>query len=332
MNTINNWAKGFAFIFLSSLLVVTASERVYWYLGGVGFEQNIVIALFYMIPTLALLWVVGSGGSTQLHQMILAGAVFGFVVEGVLTTVVYEDGPLPIMAALFVGWHGLLSVVAFWFLARKWLLERRRGRLAIGAALVGLYWGIWSIAYLAPDALSDFEEDFAVMEPSEFALYALVVGAVFAAAHWLIGYVWPQQWRPGVWGRRGIVALLVAYAALAVLPTVPWAPIKFAILVGGSLWLLRRSREREPGQPSAIASLQGQVALLDTTVLLIGPLVAAAAYASVWSLEPSAETAESIFTLFSMSQMIAGLIAFVWAARRSLQRSRVADEHAPVGA
>ncbi len=319
----------FAFVFLSSLLVVTASERVYWYLGGLGFEANIVIALFYMIPTLVMLWVVGSGPSQRLHQVILGGAVFGFVVEGVLTTVIYEDGPLPVLAALFVGWHGLLSVVAFWYLARKWLLERRRSALATGSALIGAYWGIWSIVYRLPESTEDFEESFAVMEPGEFAVYALGVGAIFAIGHWLIGYVWPDDFRLSKWGRRGTVALVAGYGSLAVLVFVPWAPAKLAVLIGTALWLLRRSRTTTSGEPSAVAALQGRVALRDVLILMIAPLVAGAAYAGVWAMDLTDDSVEGLMALLVATQVVAGLVAFGWAARRSLrgsQPSEVFDE------
>lgn len=315
---LGKWAKGFAFVFLSALLMVTASERVYWYVGGVSFESILGIAVFYMIPALAGLWTIGSGPSNRLHQLILAGAVFGFVVEGVLTTVVYEDGVLPIMAALFVGWHGLLSVAAFWYLARRWLLERRRRPLTIGSVALGLLWGVWSIVYTLPKASEDFEAGFTVMQPGEFAVYALVVGLVFAAAHYLIGYVWPERFRPGKWGRRGIVLLLLAYAAMAVLPAVPWAPLKFAVLVGGSLLLLRRSRAAAPEEPSAIAALQGNVALRDVVLLLLMPVAAAITYWMVWSLGLSAAAVEAIFATVSALTVVAGLVAYGWAWRRSL--------------
>ncbi|MDJ0924431.1 MAG: hypothetical protein QNJ77_07710 [Acidimicrobiia bacterium] len=320
MSLSKRWISGFAFVFLSALLVVTASERVYWYVGGVSLDSILGIAIFYMIPTLAGLWALGSGPSIRLHQVVLAGAIFGFVVEGVLTAVVYEDGVLPIMAALFVGWHGLLSVVAFWYLTRRWLLARRRRSLVIGSAAVGLLWGIWSIVYTLPEASEGFEAGFTTMDPGGFAIYALVVGLAFAAAHYLIGYVWPKQFQPGKWGSRGIVMLLAAYAATAVLPAVPWAPIKFAILVGGSLWLLRRSREAGPEEPSAIAALQGHVRLRDVVLLLVMPVVSATAYSVVWSMELSTAAVEAIFTTVSLLTVLAGLSAFGWAARCSLRR------------
>jgi hypothetical protein len=320
--TLKHWSRGFAFVFLPALLMVTASERVYWYVGGVSPESILGIAVFYMIPALAGLWALGSGPSNRLHQVILAGAIFGFVVEGVLTTVVYEDGVLPIMAALFVGWHGLLSVVAFWYLARRWLLERRRRPLMIGSAVVGLLWGVWSIVYTLPEASEDFDEGFTIMEPGEFAVYALVVGLTFAAGHYLIGHVWPERFRPGRWGSRAIVLLLLAYASFAVLPVVPWAPIKFAVLVGGSVWLLRRSRQATADESTAIAALQGHVALRDVLPLLIMPVVAGATYAIVWSMELREGMVQDIFETVSALTVIAGLAAYGWAWRRSVRSAR----------
>ncbi len=229
------------------------------------------------------------------------------------------------LAALFVGWHGLLSVVAFWYLARKWLLERRRAALSTGAALVGAYWGIWSIIYRLPEATEDFEEAFSVMEPGEFTVYALVVGVIFAAAHWLIGYVWPADFRLSKWGRRGTIALVAGYGAVAVLVAVPWAPIKFGVLVGTALWLLRRSRKASDGEPSVIAALQGRAALSDVAILMVAPVVAAVAYAGVWALDLSDKSIEGLMAFFATTQVLAGLVAFGWAARRSVSSVQPRD-------
>lgn len=323
-------AAGLVFVLLSALIMTTASERVYWYLGGATVDAFLAMAVFYAIPTLALLWAVGSGPSSRLHQLVLGGAIFGFVVEGVITPVIYEDGPLPLLAALFVGWHGLVSVVSFWYFARKWLLERRRRALAIGSAVLGFYWGVWSIVYVLPEAFDEFDEVYPVMDPTDFAGYALIVGVVFASAHFVIGFVWPDEFRPGKWGRRGIVALLFGYASLAVLPVVPWAPAKFALLVGGALWLLRKSREANADGPSVIAVLAGRVRLGDVAVFMIAPVVAALAYWVVWSIELSDGAVQGVFATFSGLQVLAGLVAFAWAARRSITSARAGAEESGV--
>ena len=104
-------ARLFGFLYLSALLMVMASERVYWYWGGVTVESVLILAAFYSLPAAAGLWALSLTRSTKLHQVVLAGAIFGFVVEGVITTVVYADGALPVFAAMFVGWHGMVAFV-----------------------------------------------------------------------------------------------------------------------------------------------------------------------------------------------------------------------------
>ena len=312
-----------AFVYLSAMTMVIASERVYWYVGGMSVESILGIGVFYMIPALAVLWTLGSGPSQRLHQIVLGGAVFAFVVEGVLTFVIYEDGPLPIMAALFIGWHGLLSVVGFWYLARRWLIERRRLLLAGSAAATGLYWGVWSIIYRLPEASGEFEESFSVMEPGEFAIYALVVGAALVGAHWLLGWVWPEEYVPTRSGRIGITLIVAAYFAVAVLPAVIWAPVKLAVLLGGALWLLERSRRVTPDEPSVISSLQGRVAFRDAALLTALPVAAIAGYSLVWSMDPDQGTTEALFLTMVATQVVAGLAGFVWAAHRALTQQPV---------
>jgi len=322
LDRIKSRATTAAFVYLSALTMATASERVYWYLGGLTVESVLGIAVFYMIPTLAVLWALGGGPSQRMHQVILGGAIFAFAVEGILTTVIYQDGPLPVMPALFVGWHGLLSVVGFWYLTRRWLLERKRAMLTGIAALVGLYWGVWTMTFTLPGAFDDLEGISHVMAPGEFTLYALGIGAAFAIAHWLLGYVWPKQFQPGRKGGAAIVVLLGAYFAVAVLLFVPWAPLKLAVLIGGTLWLLRRSRGATAGEPSIIESLQGRVALRDTALLMAMPVAASAAYAGVWSLGLEESAVSALNVTLVVVQVLAGFVAFGWAARRGLRHDR----------
>ena len=112
-----NLARVATFVYLTSTIVVMASERVFWYWAGFTVDSVFALGAFYLIPTASALWVLARAHATRWYHVILAGAVFGFVVEGVLTPMLYIDGPLPIMAAMFVGWHGVLAFFGFWYLA-----------------------------------------------------------------------------------------------------------------------------------------------------------------------------------------------------------------------
>jgi len=315
-------ARYAAFVFLSSLVMVMASERVYWYLDGISVDSTLTITVFYVIPTTVALWVLGRSPSGSVWWVVPAGAVYAFVVEGVLTPVLYEDGALPVLASLFVGWHGLLGVVCFWYLARRLLLQRRIATLSLGAAVIGVYWGVWSITWLIPGASADFEDPFTTMGPSQFLVYALVVGAILATGHWLLGWVWPASFVPGRVGTVVIVVVTSVYAGIAVLPAVWWAPVKFAALVGVALWVLRRSRRRAPHAASIVTSLQGRVRATDTLAIMVMPVVASAVYAALWEIAPSDAALEALYEAMNLTQVAAGAAALAWAARRTFGTGR----------
>ncbi len=314
------WVSLAMFAYLTSTIVVMASERVYWYWGGVTAGNIFEIALFYLIPTLAGLWAMALIPATRIHQVVLAGAVFAFVVEGVLTPIIYADGPFPVLAALFVGWHGMLAFAGFWYLTRKLLVEGRRRTLVTAAAVVGGLWGFWAIVASLADPPAEIAGA-AVMSPPEFAAYAFVVGAVLAVAHWGIGFVWPDEgWRPGRIATAILVLGSLAYMAVAVLPAVPWAPLKLAALLGATAWLARRSRAGIPaGEPSVIARLAGEVRLRDTVVLLAMPATASVVYLLAWSADLPDVVLSVGYWVFVAAQVIGGGWAFTWAARRSVR-------------
>lgn len=312
-----------AFAYLTSLIVVMASERVYWYWAGLTFESTATLALFYLIPTMAMLIAVAATPARKPHQVVLAGAVFAFVVEGVMTPVLYSDGPLPVMAALFVGWHGLISVVGFWYLARRLLLAGRLGAVVAGGAVVGALWGLWaSVAALDPPAEAGTA---AVLTPGEFTLYAVGVGAVLMVSHWLIGFVWPEKWEPAPRTVGVTVVVGVAYLGVAVLPTVPWAPLKLAMMLGGTTWLLRRSRSTvDAHHPTVLQALAGRIPLWRTSVMLALPVSAAITYAALWQIQIGAASMAAIYWTMVAAQVLAGAAAFVWAARGGLAPRRPA--------
>jgi hypothetical protein len=75
-----------------SALATTFSEAFYWYSGGTDYPARVA---FYLISTTALLWALSRFHLVGWPTIIFAGAVYGFVTEGVLTTIVYGTFPFP---------------------------------------------------------------------------------------------------------------------------------------------------------------------------------------------------------------------------------------------
>lgn len=319
-------AATLSFVFVSALLAMIASERVYWYWGFTDVSTadvvrgTLEITLFYSVPMAAALWAMAKTPARRLHQLVLAATVFAFVVEGVLTAVIYEGGPMnPTLPAMFIGWHGLLAMIGSWYLTRRWLLERRRLALGIAGTVVGVLWGLWSTNSWLPENLLDLEPGTSrsIADPTAFALYAAWVGALFIIGHWVLGRVWRPRFDPG---RLGAASLAVALIGLHVfiMIAVWWAPIMLAAMIGFVAWALIRSRRGADG-PTIFEQLDGAVRWRDAVILAMMPIAAAATYALAWTADLSHGTVELAFLAMVYLQVAAGAGFFLWAAFRSFR-------------
>ena len=191
-----------------------------------------------------MLWVLDRFAAQGWRTAILAGAVFAFLVEGIITPVLYEDGPLPVLAAYFAGWHGIGSVALLWYGFRRFLLAGQTGRLALAAALCGLVFGIWSLVWWLPESAAEVAgTGFAAGRWSvgRFALYAMVFSVALGAAHLLLNLVWRPRFAPSRLG-IAVVAAGLGFFAIPTVIAVPWAPLKVGVLMLLVLVGLRRAR------------------------------------------------------------------------------------------
>ncbi len=321
-----------AFVYLSAFIVVLASEKVYWYWSAFTAGSTLELAGFYVLPTMAGLWALALAPAYRAHQVIFAGAIFAFVVEGVLTPVIYIDGPLPVMAAMFTGWHGLIAFVGFWYLVRRWLLARQLRHLVSGSLLFGVTWGLWALSSavaspLEAEEVAELGFEPALLTPGGFLIYAGLVGTSLLLAHWLIGFVWPAQWTPGKNSTRVLFVASGLYMGVAVLPAVLWAPLKLAVLIGGA-WKLLRMKGGAAGvsEPTILAELRGRVRFTDAAALLLMPLAAALVYGVLWPLRVNRNLLDSVYWSLVAAQILAGVVAVTWAWRRAIQERQVAME------
>ena len=307
-----------AFVYLTSIIVVMGSERVYWYWAGLTAGSVLEMAAFYVVPVAVAVWILALVPARRFHQVVLGGAVFAFVVEGVLTPIIYADGPLPVLASLFVGWHGMVAFVGMWYLTRRWLLAGYTHLVMRASSAFGTLWGVWAfVAAFGDPELPGGTGD--VLSPGQFTVYALGVGVVFVAAHWLIGFVWPEEWKPGRASTWIVGIVAVTYFAVAVLFAVPWAPAKLGILLGGTYWLMCRAPDGvQANGPTVLDRLSGTISLTSTAPILVAPLMASIAYGAMWLIDAPDAALGGLYWVFVAAQIVGGGIAYTWAARRSL--------------
>lgn len=318
--SLGQFTRATAFVILTSAVVMVASEKVYWYTGGYTPAAVVELTLFYSLAVMPLLYAVGRYSVDTSGRLVLAAGIFAMVIEGIITPVVYSDGPLPVMFLYFLGWHGLLSVVFMWHAVHRWALLGRRRVLARWSGLFGVAWGVWSTNYWRPETIAEQTAeniesgeawDVGQWAVPKFALFAFGFTAFVIGCHWLLGFVWPEEWRPS---RGWTISVALALAAWLGLWTVavPYAPLKFAAVVGFLVWLLRRSRP-EPGGLTLLARNSGRVRLANLLPLLCMPTAAVAGYALMTQLDLGDSVLETIYWTLVAATLSGGTLAAGWA-------------------
>lgn len=318
------WGARLLFVLLSASIVVVSSEKFYWYPQGFSALVFAELAAFYALPVAGTLWVVERFKVVGVWRLVLASGLFALGVEGIITPVLYEDGPLPLLALYFFAWHGILSLVFCRYLARKWALAGRRANLAAGSALYGAVWGLWSVTYWRTESIEELEAENAAGEANwdpgqwsvpKFALYAATFTIVLIVAHWLLGFVWPKSWQTT--RRWNLATGLLLAAGLAIMTVaIPWAPLKLGFLGWLILRRLRKSNTM-PDDATLFDELQGRATPSQLAPLALLAPTAVAAYGSIAALDPSSAVLDGIYGGTVTVQIIAGLIIVVIAFRRT---------------
>jgi len=314
------------FVLLSAIVMVFFSEKTFWYIQGYAILE---LVLYYAIPVAVCLWIIDTLRVQRLSGLVLVGALFGFLVEGVLTPVIYEAGLLdPVMPAYFIGWHGLLSLVFGWYLIRKWLKEGRWKRLTLAGSIFGIFWGLWSLPYRLPESIQEFEalvregESFlpGAWPVPEFLFYALVFTGMLMIAHWLLGTrIWQREFKLKKWEMGLLLVLLVFIFAYQVYPVVPLAILKLIPLI--SLVLLPLGINcLQQDEEGILATLDGSLHFSQTLPLLVIPVFATLVYGLAAWLHPSRTLLRIIYSSFASSQGLIGAVFFIWAWVDSVRR------------
>ncbi|GMR09953.1 MAG: hypothetical protein BMS9Abin28_0774 [Anaerolineae bacterium] len=316
------------FVILSTTIMVFFSEKAYWYSQGFVLGELI---LFYAFPVYAILWAVERFRVRSMPALILVAALFAFLIEGVLTPVIYEAGLLdPVMPAYFIGWHGLLSVVFGWYLLRKWLVHAQWRRILAGSALFGLFWGIWSITFWLPENAAEWEQLVEAGEVApggtlwtvpEFATYVFFFTLMLGTSHWLLGRgIWQTQFNLSKAEKWILTLVLVALFVTLVLPVLPLAIVKLAVMLAIIYLALRLNRSRE-AEGTLLTELGGSVRFLPLLGLLPMPALATAVYAIASNIQSSEDLIRTLQESIPPLQALVGAAVFLWALASTL-RSR----------
>jgi len=315
------------FVLLTTAVLVFFSEKVFWYVQGYAFGGLI---LYYAIPVAVCLGVIDHFRVHDLSGMILVGALFGFLVEGVLTPVIYEAGLLdPIMPVYFIAWHGLLSIVFGWYWIRKTLTGDQAWKMLPGGAGIGFFWGIWSLTFRLPESIQEYQAlvlDGENWLPGpwpvvDFLLYALVFSLLLMLAHSLLrGKIWQSTFRLKTWEKVLLIGLLVFIFVAQVGWVYPLAVLKLVGLILLVMVPLEINRRKSGNRTSLLTKLSDDISPKKIWLLLIIPFFAVLVY-GVDRIFPIPESLlRDYYLLLPILQALLGTAAYLWAAGKQLIR------------
>jgi hypothetical protein len=259
-----------AYSLLTAYILTFFSEWMFW--SGRPPADNYLLDaipswLMYGFATFLFLMAARRFRVQTIWAVFLAGAFYGFLIEGVIAQTFYNDFPLN-LSWTGLAWHALVSVVFGWW----WLPSRlRAGKAIIPCLLFGLALGLWSTGWWG-------EPDVAVAAPEWVALYNAVFGLLLIPAYVLWDRFDLTAFRPSRVEIVGALILLLIYFAFVTFPSQPSALI-FLPLTG--YWLamlfiaLGKNRQRMAQLPVKTDTITFKKAL----PLLLIPLVASLVYA-----------------------------------------------------
>lgn len=319
-----------------STLLVLALGAVSWAWSEVGFWATfraedsaagwIITWLAYSVVVGAVLRVARRFPVRGLPALVILGALYGWLVEGVVASTVYEQLPFSLVWT-GVAWHGLLTVVVGWWLLPH-VLRRGGARAWAACAALGLAWGAWSVGWWG--ATPDQGQPAVTPDLGSYAVFALVVSAAAAVGYVLVDRVPPLGGDlRSRWGAIATVAALALWGGLTVIPALPWAPLVLAPLVALAWFSLRRLSTQEPPTGRAAApvtvALPVGVPARRLAPLALVPASAIGLYALLAPLDAGVRGEGPFFLVLLVAVVVlslAGAAALIWALWRAWRPRR----------
>jgi hypothetical protein len=268
--------KNILLVLSTGYIFVFFSEHLFWahIRTDDSFGSWLGAWIVYSLMAFVFLRLVSYFRAKGIWALFLAGAVFGWLAEGVIVQTTYDMLPLSIS---FTGlaWHALITVWIGWYAVQKALLSASPWPSIGLSSLIGLVHGFWAISWWV-------EPDGVVSPLPEFALFTFTTTALVILAYWLAHWssTTPMKWNR--WTTFLITTLFVLYFAFVTVPASPIAIVVLPVLLGLAYWGLRQNRMSE-SEGSLLETLNGQAPLRNYLGLLGLPITGTLIYALAMS-------------------------------------------------
>lgn len=279
---------------------IVYSEALFWarWRSTDSIGEYLLTWLAYSLVALLVLMLIERFGLRGVLGIALAGAVFGWLVEGAVAVTLYEDLPWSI-SWTGLAWHELITVVGGWLLVPRALASWPMRRLVRWAILVGAVWGVWAITWRVEDGFWT--------PVGSFAIYAFGAAALLSG-----GYVLWQRAYVSVPFRRWVVLVISALLGASAVTQAGAIAIVLPLLVGGVVVAMLVGRGDFEG-PDLVPEES-----IPSTSLLALPIAAVTALVVFAALQ-SANVVSNTAALFYLLAMPGGLILLILAVSRAFK-------------
>lgn len=305
--------KKLLYIFCFAALLISWSEHLFWARVELGSAEKVVewgyaYVLGYTIPAFFALWLAVWARAHDFWSWFMAGAFFGWITEGLLVQTAYDMLPFS-LSFTGLAWHALIT---FGIGVYGLPLLRRRGtprQIVKYSALFGLCWGGWSVAW--------WMETPPVIVPAHlYVLYAFMLTAVTLGLYRIMEMAPADVFRFRKWELWVLIVLFSGLYLLLCLPKAPVSLVILPVLLGATVFVLRRNRES--GKDFYLPLVGGyRTPVRRDALFFIAPLAASLVYVVADAMEIRF-AGNMVLYLITMP---AGFIVYAVAVRKILRRS-----------
>lgn len=256
-----------AYVLLTGYILTYFSEWMFWS-GRPTAETFLLEAIpswfAYAFITFLFLTIASYFHVRTIWALFLAGALYGWMLEGILVQTMYDVFPVNI-SFTSLAWHSLISIMFGWY----WLPRLMQQSRAVMACLIfGLGLGLWSIGWW-------LEPDIAVASIETVFFYNLVFGLPLGLVYLLQSRFSIANFKPSRIEVAGAIILLAITFVMITVPQQPLALFIFPPLALPVLWTLWKNRQHETG----LQTTSNQITVRQALPLMLIPLTASLVYA-----------------------------------------------------
>jgi hypothetical protein len=272
------WAQKLAVVLATGYILFFYSERVFWSFLRPG-EKSTDLVLGWLVYSL-LAWVflllVRHFRIAAFPALFLAGAVFGWLDEGVVVDTLYGNATNPFPASIsFTGlaWHALISVGLGWYWQGRVLTAANSSKIAAFSVAVGLGWGLWAGWW--PGDVGRVNTSLAA-----FAGHTVLSSGLLILSWAGLSLARPDWFRPAKWEMPVLFGVVALFFLIIRLPATPRSALILPPLLAACACGLVRNRIREQ-RPDLVDTFVGHIRTRCCFFLFLMPVTAIAVYAPV---------------------------------------------------